>query len=665
MTLLFLLISLGVIWVNLVGLGLACMRLTGDYAVARIAGILGICLVFFSIEHFHGFGPRLWILPFSTTLSVWLAWRDFDILRKNAIVEAAFGVGVLYLLAWRYTFPDIDLFGERIPDLVFIQDYAMGRTLPPPDRWMPPFNADFYYSFQFYSAALMGRWFRFGPNIAYQLAYCIVSGFITCAMFTAARRFCSWKPGAWIVSGALLVGGCGLGLVIHLAMRQHYIQPEEISRYLGIVWSPDRKTSFGHVLDRLMYQPDTLPLEMPVEPMSFVLTIGEFHPPLTGFLVLMFSLLLIATLDGEESPARRRVYHALLAATVPFSLIGNTWVFPLQTIVVALWFIHRALSGEKDHWLAGFFGAGVTTALAYPFIVNFVQESAVHTTSIRITPAASHATVVEWLSVFWPLVALLVLAAYNREKQRLCLYFVCVWVVLLVCTELFFNHDVFAGTRTWARYNSTLKWWGWLYTAGVLSLGALNLGSRSRLCRYGSIVALLLPCAQALDYAWYFVDTPKNSMGHLDGTYWLTKDDTIRDMVTELKALPDGICLDSGLTFDNTDATVIPIFGEKECYMGWPVQEGTWRQFRMEIRLRVKEVNDFYAGRMDDPMGWLLKNNVRYVMWLQRDNDHANERFVPLWNKIRSRYVWHHYAGTDTDWAVGFWERIGTDGMAR
>ena len=58
------------------------------------------------------------------------------------------------------------------------------------------------------------------------------------------------------------------------------------------------------------------------------------------------------------------------------------------------------------------------------------------------------------------------------------------------------------------------------------------------------------------------------------------------------------------------------------------------------------------------PVSWLVENDVRYVLWLQKDNDSMNARFLPLWDKIRPRYAWRHFAGNDGDWAVGFWERI-------
>ncbi len=655
MTPLFLLISIGLIWANLIGLGLLGNYLTRDYAVSRIGSLLGFCLAFFFLEHFHGLGPRLWFLPFSTALSAWLIWREREVVARNWVFEAVFGAGLLYCLVWRYTYPSIGVFEEDFPDLVFIHDYMVGVQLPPPDRWMPPFKADFYYSFQFYCAALLGRWFRLGPGICYQLAYCVMSGMITASVFAAARRLSSWRPAGWAITGALMLGGCGLGLVIHLAMKS-YLQPLEMVRYLGMVWDPKYRTGFGKFLDTMMYTPGIRPVELPVEPLSYLIVKGEFHPPLMGFVILAFSLLVIAALDNEAAPRRRALLHALLAATIPLSLIGNTWVFPLQAALVAGWFIYRALAGERGHWLAGFFGAGAASALAYPFLVGFLQQPAAHTTALRLVRAGQHATPVEWLSVFWPLVCLMALAPWNREKRGICLFFVCLWAFLLAATEIFYNHDI--NGATWERFNSSLKWWGWIYAAGVLTLGALNLGSRSRFCRYATLVVILLPCIQAYDYGRQFVETPKQSVGKLDGTDWLTRDTALRDIVSALQARPDGICIDSNNGFANTDATALAIFGNKQAYMGWPVQEGIWREFRTEVRYRVSKVNDFYAGNMADPLAWLLENNVRYVLWLQKDNDNLNARFLPLWGKIRSRYVWNHYAGNDGDWAVGFWERV-------
>ena len=173
-------------------------------------------------------------------------------IRANWAVEGAFAFGLFLCLAWRYAFPNIDVFEERFPDLVFIHNYYSGPSFPRLTGGFP-FKDDFYYSFQYHSAALLGRWFDLDWGVCYQFAYCIISGLIACSVFSAARRWCAWKPASWVITGALMLGGCGLALVVHLSMT-HYIEPLQMARYLGMVWEPHDRTPIGHALDQMMHE---------------------------------------------------------------------------------------------------------------------------------------------------------------------------------------------------------------------------------------------------------------------------------------------------------------------------------------------------------------------------------------------------------------------------
>lgn len=654
MTLLFVLVSLGAIWANLAGLGLLARHLTGDYAVARVGGAVFLCLIFFCLEHFVGLGPMLRLYPVSTALSLWLIVRNRRTIAQEWDVEAAFGAGFLYCAAWRYMYPAIDIIGEKIPDLEFINDYMAGSRLPATDMWFPPYKVDFYYSFQFYSAALLGRWFSLEAGVCYNLAYCVISGLITCSVYAAVKRLCPWRPAGWVIMGALLVGGCGLGIAIH-AILDHYYDPLAMVRFLGTGKEPTDLTRFGKAIVPLLNRPGAAMVELPVAPISELIAEGEFHPPLTGFLVLTFTLLVVGSLAAGASQ-RRAFLYALLAATIPLSLIGDTWVFPLQAVMVLGWFVFRAVSGERDHWLPGLLGAGAATALAYPFLANFLRHPAANSGTLRLVTPELHATPAAWLAVFWPLACLLVLALFNRERRGTALFFACCLAVLLAATEMFYVRDTYTGTL--ARFNSCLKWWGWVYAAGIIGLGASNLGSGSRLCRYGSLAAILLPGAQVYDFTRQFLFSPKDQVGMIDGTSWFDSDPTMKGIVGKLKTLPDGICIDSSDAYENTEATLTQVFSGKPCFVGWPTQENIWRDFALEIDSRVAQEASFYDGTMGNPLQWLLSNDIRYVLWLQKDNDHDNERFLPLDRKIRSRYAWRLYAGNGTTWAVGFWARV-------
>ncbi|HEY5080002.1 MAG TPA: DUF2298 domain-containing protein, partial [Opitutaceae bacterium] len=270
MTQLSLLITFSLVWVNLVGLGLLVNLVLKDYAVSRVGGPILFCLVLFSFEHYWGLGAHLAFLPVSSVLSGWLIWRERALIRKNLWLEGAFALGFLYSLVWRYAFPDIDISGEKLPDLVFINDYYVGTRLPPIDRWLPPFRADFYYGFQYYAAALLARWFHLDPAISYQITFCTMTGLIASAIYAAVSRLCAWRPGRWIMMSALLLGGCGLSVLVHVSMN-HYVQPAEICRYLGLPRPEKERTAVGVALDHLMYDGVKEPAELPVTPLNFVI----------------------------------------------------------------------------------------------------------------------------------------------------------------------------------------------------------------------------------------------------------------------------------------------------------------------------------------------------------------------------------------------------------
>jgi hypothetical protein len=109
---------------------------------------------------------------------------------------------------------------------------------------------------------------------------------------------------------------------------------------------------------------------------------------------------------------------------------------------------------------------------------------------------------------------------------------------------------------------------------------------------------------------------------------------------------------------ENTEAPAVTLFAGKESLLGWPWHETTWRGDFFEIRARLAQVNDFYAGKLPDPLNWLLHNHVRYVVWLTRDCADNNARFGPLNDQIKSRYFWHQLYGNDKTFAIGFWALV-------
>jgi uncharacterized membrane protein len=251
---------------------------------------------------------------------------------------------------------------------------------------------------------------------------------------------------------------------------------------------------------------------------------------------------------------------------------------------------------------------------------------------------------------------MLALCPLNRERRRFAVFLVEVWCVALFATEFFYNHDIYGDS--WSRFNSTLKWWQWVYAGVLLTVGPLNLGSRSRLCRYGTAALMAATLPFAVDLARQYAGTPKASAGRMSGSAWIERDVVVRDMIVELSHRPDGVALESGLQMANSESPAVSLFSGKQSFLGWPWLEEAWRGSFLEINQRFEQINAFYSATLPDPMEWLLHNNVTYVIWLPRDNADNNSRFRKLLEQIRPRYYWHHMYGNDTDFSVGFWQRI-------
>lgn len=658
MSLVFLSLAIAALWINLLGAGLAARRFVADYALARATGVLALCLACFCLEHFVGFGPHPFILPITTLASLWLIWRDRSWVRENRGMEGVFAVGFLYCLVWRYTFPDIDYSEDKMPNFALIETYMSGVRLPPPDLWMSGFRANCYYSFQNYGAALLGRVLGIGPGLSYHLAFCALVGMLTQLCGSCVSRLCSWRPGRWTVILCLLIGGSGVAVVAHALIANPY--PVDIVRFIGGAIVHDELTPLGHKVSSMIVTPGVIPRDLPMEPLSYFLSKGDYHPPLSGFLLLAMAAALIAVQETGASGAARRTYHAILAATVPVAFVSNAWIVPLQALLVGGWFLHRVLRGERSCLWPALAGAAAATAFEYPFLLQFTQQAIGDNAAIRVTEAVDHTPILGWLLMFWPVLGILGLGLFNRDRRPLALFFFAVWSIALFSTEYFYNRDLYGGP--YARFNSTLKWWQWEYAGIVLTLGSLNLGSKCRLPKYGTLLLLLPTLLFGYDLARQYVGLKKGSLGHMSGSWWLGKDMVMSSVIADLSARPGGVTLESGLIMANSESPAITLFSDKQSLLGWPWLEFAWRGSLIEVDQRLEQMNAFYSATLPDPMGWLLHNDVRYVLWLPRDNIDNNSRFRTISDRIRARYFWHHVYGNDKDFAIGFWQRI--DGSA-
>lgn len=680
MAMIYLLGSLALLWLHLAGVTLLFGRAL-PYAIARSAGILTITLVMCALEHFVGLGALTWLWPITTVLSGLIIWwekprwlntpdvrgvtRVSAFWRGEIVLGLAFGYGLI----WKFLFPTIYPTSERVTDLYFMQNYYPGDTLPPVDIWYPPHHFDFYYAFEHYGAALMGRMFGWEAGFAYNIAFVLVLALSVTLAWDFAGRFINRAWPRFLLVAAVTLGGTGVSPLVHWVVNDKQANPPEwnandhmwaSARFVG---SYDlRIQDFGTDLGRRLFPPlqpqdkptpDFEPREIPMENFGYQFFLGDYHPPLGSFLLLFLPLALLAWLEAVPAVCTRpRLAHALLAATLPLMLITNTWIFPLALVLQGAWLAWRYLQKRPPDW-AAYIGGGVVSALlVYPYLSGLANQAI--NTPIHFVKWMDHTPALEYLALMWPLLCVLVLALVEKRARPLALMFVLAFGAMLIISEFIYVQDPSGGKFT--RTNTTMKWWGWMWSGALLSLGAMALASQRAWVRRVAYAALALTCFYAWDTAYYWWATPKGDMGRMAGNSSFISDPPVHDMVAYLSAAPRGPLLENVTTDAYSNQTLLALFSGQMSMQGWPNHVSLWHGAPSDVWLQSDKTKAFYHGALSNPVDWLTLNHVRYIAWTRND---ANVG-MPIWQNINqsisSRYIWRpFYADTNTQ--VGLWIR--------
>ncbi len=648
------LLSLNILLVltNLVGLTLLVRRFIPHYLLAKACGVLVLCLLLFFIEHFVGLGRLNWLWPITTAAAIYLIYRErasFKLVWKSELV---FVLGFAYALLWRGAFPDIYPSSERVTDLYFISNYLPGATLPPLDNWIPPLKFNFYYAFQHYAAALMGRIFNLDGGTAYNLAFCILMALSIACAWAFVAHFCRRPAARALVMLAFVMGGTGVSPMVHFLIdEQQFHRPPDL-------WASMR---FAGDYDRFLNTPlaATLfpkaanlpagfePRDLPVETFSYLFYVGDYHPPLGSFFLLVLTLALMAALEDKK---QNRFYAAVIGLTVPAMLITNTWIFPLQLFLLIGWLAYRYWAELPTDWLAVAAGFAGGFLLAFPFLIDFAGNA--QNTPIRLVAWQDHTPLAQFIALHWPLLLLGLLATLQKDTHRFAFFLGLLILFGLGLSEMVYVDDPTGGK--YERTNSTMKWWGWMYAAAVVALGAVNLAAKQKAVRYGSIATLLLLSTYSFDLARDWFNVGKASLAQLHGHAWLTRDNIQRDMIQFLRAAPDGIVLESNDRLAYSNTTTMALYSGKPSMQGWPDHLVAWRGPSTHVRLRHEQTRQFYAGEKNDAVDWLRHNQVRYVMWNHVDDAKKPGLREAIDKQLSAQYQWKSFLESGPG-KVGMW----------
>ena len=684
----FLISTLVFIWFGVAGATLASYRFCPHFAVARSLGILSFVLLMFFIEHFVGLGSLSWLMPVLLLISGVLFWQNRGLVKSRVFIvsEIVFLLAFLYAFLWRFSFPSITPSSERMTDLFFITNYLQGVTLPPVDNWHPPHLFDYYYAFQHYGAALLGRLLNLGPGETYNFSFGLLAALpITLVVYVGQRLLCAAKlPRIQhrfllvLLTAAIVFGGTGftplLKLVYHSPDKSSYVNPDQrgnakqaaVKRYQGALASQSRDHIIGAVryigsdrdknledaknvnpfLAKLFF-PDTptaikgKKMALPAENLGYQYFLGDYHPTVGGFFLLTLVIAIIISLQpvgvastaGIEEPWARLAQGAL-SLCVPLMMITNTWTLPLLVILILAWMVYRLLTSKPVYWLWLIGGGVVGCFLIYPFMSGFLTSTL--TTPVAFVPEKMQTPMSRFLALQWPVLLLIGMGFWEGRYRKIAWMFSVLWLFLIILSEVIYIDDP-TGDH-FSRTNTVMKWWGWIQVGVFLSIGALLLSSSVKWLRWScAAVLFIIAFSAGYDIQRYWLYSGKHYAGYMEGHRWYTQNATNRQMFEYLQAAPDGIVLEPILDNAYSNTSIYGIFNGKPVLLGWPSHLRTWHGSVPRIWVLKDEIGEFYKGEKQDTLTWLLANDVRYIVFGPKSN---NKAFDKIHEQIKGEFAW-------------------------
>jgi hypothetical protein len=101
----------------------------------------------------------------------------------------------------------------------------------------------------------------------------------------------------------------------------------------------------------------------------------------------------------------------------------------------------------------------------------------------------------------------------------------------------------------------------------------------------------------------------------LEGDHFLKDNPVLRRMEEVLSRIHGQVVLTGVARYAWMESTCLPAFTENRCYLGWTNAEETCGHPR-EADFRQEQINDFYAGKMPEPLKFLKSGDIAaIVVW--------------------------------------------------
>jgi hypothetical protein len=601
--------------------------------LAFILPTLMVMAVFNFIEHFIAMPNLVWLLPITLAGIGWAIIRPgytWDGLRLPSILFVAIFTWVFFI---RGLNPSITCNTEGVADMARVLDFCLGDKLPPTDTWCPPYDHGGYYSFQHYGASLLKRLFALDIGTGYNMGYYLLNA-LTCLVGTGAAYAMSGKR-TWVAVAVLLVllaNFTGASVLLFFWNCLHpapgVVFDSRLAIDIGDGWNnPARHNPFGWIYK---VPPQVLRLFTP----TFNTYFPEFHANLGGHFMTLATL---------------------LAANEAFKLErSNTpWIclllFPLVTIITATWFMvvvvvlcvgclaAALVAGKRpEDWRVVGAGCGVGGVLLWPSVNALLAGS--YPVDIHFTPVDQYTAPLEFLFQWWPVILPWFALIFIWGRMNLLARWIHAAVPLLL---------IFIEVVTFSDRGLTVeKMWGAVYGASLVTFLPLIFVQRNAAFRgitflFLFLTAIFIPAWTKIcvDQAW------EPNVLHLRGDVDIVADPQKQRLLQVLKRFHNVTVLNGKSAESYNQSPSLVGFSENKCYIAWFYQEYQCGHGG-EAEFRDQQSNDFFAGKMTDPLPFLHSNDITAVM-IYPDDKIPNELLQQFQDRLKSDYFYIDCKGPD------------------
>jgi hypothetical protein len=171
------------------------------------------------------------------------------------------------------------------------------------------------------------------------------------------------------------------------------------------------------------------------------------------------------------------------------------------------------------------------------------------------------------------------------------------------------------------RYNTIEKMWGYTYGAGLVAFFCAVAMRPGVVYRF--LTGVLLASAVVSLYGWMhttlrWIDWQKTAW-HLEGDGILRNDPQRARLLQVLSQLHQATLLTGKVEWAYNASPALAVFSGNRTYIAWTYSEEHYGH-TVENDFRAGQVNDFYAGKTTDPLGFLTSHSIAAVVIWPDDN---------------------------------------------